>query len=122
MATATALPVPVVLDVNVLKALIGHDETVIREFLADFRVSAATISAELRAACAADQTAATGALAHKLKSSARSVGALGLGDLCEAMERSGKAGETLNLKLLLPRFEQELIQVDALLASYGSLP
>jgi HPt (histidine-containing phosphotransfer) domain-containing protein len=75
---------------------------------------------ELRAACGADQTAVARALAHKLKSSARSVGALGLGDLCEAMERSGKAGEAQNLRLLLPRFEQELIRVDGLLAAYGS--
>ena len=115
---AAAPQVPVVLDVNVLKALVGDDEAVIREFLSDFRVSATGIAAELRAACAAEQTGGASALAHKLKSSARSVGALGLGDLCEAMERSGKAGEVLNLKLLLPRFEQELLSVDGLLASY----
>ena len=120
IAKATALPVPVVLDVSVLKALIGDDDTVIREFLSDFRVSAAAIAAELRAACAANHSASAGAAAHKLKSSARSVGALGLGDLCEAMERSGKADEAQNLKLLMPRFEQELIRVDGLLAAYGS--
>ena len=118
IASAAALTVPVVLDVSVLKALIGEDEAMIREFLSDFRVGAAEIAAELRAACAADQTASARVLSHKLKSSARSVGALGLGDLCEAMERSGKAGEGHNLKLLLPRFEQELVRVDDLLASY----
>jgi signal transduction histidine kinase/CheY-like chemotaxis protein/HPt (histidine-containing phosphotransfer) domain-containing protein len=115
---ASALARPLALDVNVLKALIGDDEAVVKEFLSDFRVGAATIAADLRAACGADQTAAARALAHKLKSSARSVGALGLGDLCEAMERSGKAGEAQELKQLLPRFEQELLRVDGLLASY----
>jgi CheY-like chemotaxis protein/HPt (histidine-containing phosphotransfer) domain-containing protein len=121
LVAAAALPVPVVLDVNVLRALIGDDETVIREFLSEFRVCAAEIAVELRAACGAEQTAVAHALAHKLKSSARSVGALGLGDFCEAMERSGKAGEAHKLKLLFACFEQELIRVDALIAGYGGL-
>jgi CheY-like chemotaxis protein/HPt (histidine-containing phosphotransfer) domain-containing protein len=121
IAAAAAPQVPVVLDVNVLKALVGDDEAVIRDFLSDFRVSAAGIAAELRTACDAEQTGGASALAHKLKSSARSVGALGLGDLCEAMERSGKAGESHKLALQLLHFEQELIRVDSLLAGYASL-
>ncbi|MGS0755712.1 Hpt domain-containing protein [Roseateles sp. GG27B] len=42
---------------------------------------------ELRSACAAGRAKATGAAAHKLKSSSRAVGALGLGELCEMMEQ-----------------------------------
>ena len=80
----------------------------IREFLHDFRLSAAKIAAELRTACAAGQTAAAGALAYKLKSSSRSVGALALGELCFAMEQAGKTGDSEALAALLPQFEQEL--------------
>jgi len=65
--------------VNALKAQVGDNDEMIREFLHDFRLSAAKIAAELRTACAAGQTAAAGALAYKLKSSSRSVGALALG-------------------------------------------
>jgi len=99
-------------DVNVLKALIGDDEPMIREFLHDFHLSAAKIAVELRTACAAVQAAAAGALAHKLKSSSRSVGALALGDLCAEMEKAGKGGDTATLAVLLPKFEQELASVE----------
>ncbi|MDO8466495.1 MAG: Hpt domain-containing protein, partial [Gallionella sp.] len=115
-STPTATPVPV--DVNVLKALIGDDEATIREFLHDFRLSAAKIAAELRTACAAGETAAAGALAHKLKSSSRSVGALALGELCAAMEKAGKAGNTEALAALLPQFERELASVESFLEEY----
>ena len=105
-------------DVNVLKALVGDDEAMIREFLHDFRLGAARIAAELRAACSAGQAATAGALAHKLKSSSRSVGALALGELCAAMEKAGKGGDAETLKMLLPRFEQELASVEGFLAKY----
>ena len=123
-STDTAPPAPpiagasVTVDVNVLKALVGDDEALIREFLHDFRISAAKIVAELRAACAAGQIMAAGAAAHKLKSSARSVGALALGELCAGMEKAGKAGDTEALAVLLPRFELELASVEHYLASY----
>ncbi|MDP2695616.1 MAG: ATP-binding protein, partial [Gallionella sp.] len=69
-ASSGASPDTVAVDVNTLKALIGDDEAMIREFLHDFRISAAKIAVELRTACAAGQATAAGALAHKLKSSA----------------------------------------------------
>ena len=102
---------PVAVDVNVLKALIGDDEVMIREFLHDFRLGAARITAELKAACNGGQAAQAGAQAHKLKSSARSVGALALGDLCAAMEQAGEAGGIEALARLLPRFEAEMAAV-----------
>jgi len=102
-------------DVGVLKALIGSDEAVLREFLSDFRTSACDIAVELRAACAAGETRTTGVLAHKLKSAARSVGASVLGDLCDAMEKAGKGGDTQALAALLPKFERELRSVDIFL-------
>ncbi|MBI1888107.1 MAG: response regulator [Nitrosomonadales bacterium] len=99
-------------DVNALKALVGDDEAMIREFLHDFRISAAKTAVELRAACAAGQAMAAGALAHRLKSSSRSVGALALGELCAEMEQAGKAGDSATLAILLPGFEHELARVD----------
>ena len=111
-------PVSLPVDVNVLKALVGDDEEIIRDFLHDFHLSAAKIAAELRTACAAGQAADAGALAHKLKSSARSVGALALGELCFEMEQAGKAGDMAALAMLLPRFEQELASVEHFLEGY----
>jgi CheY-like chemotaxis protein/HPt (histidine-containing phosphotransfer) domain-containing protein len=111
-----AKPVPV--DVNILKALIGDDEATIRDFLHEFRASAEKIAVDLRIACAAGQAKAVTDLTHKLKSSARSVGALALGELCAEMEKSGKAGDNEVLAKLLPGFEQELAQVERFLGGY----
>ncbi|HUY82224.1 MAG TPA: PAS domain S-box protein [Acidobacteriaceae bacterium] len=113
-APAASLPV----DVNVLKALIGDDEATLREFLHDFRISAEKIAAELNTACAAGQAEAAGALAHKLKSSARSVGALALGELCDEMEQAGYAANIETLTVLLHSFERENARVAGYLDGY----
>ncbi|MDO9100920.1 MAG: ATP-binding protein [Candidatus Nitrotoga sp.] len=127
-AASLATPVPSVpsappataagpVDVSVLKGLVGDDPAVISEFLRDFRSSSVRIAAELRAAYQVGQAAAVSAAAHKLKSSARSVGALALGELCAEMEQAGKAGDTEALAVLLPRFEAEMAVVDEYLGS-----
>lgn len=105
-------------DVNVLKALIGGDEPTVREFLHDFRISAEKIAAELSTACVIGQAETASALAHNLKSSARSVGALALSDLCAKIEQAGRAGDTEALAALLPKFEQEKASVKNYLDGY----
>jgi two-component system sensor histidine kinase/response regulator len=97
---------------------VGDDPTVIREFLCDFRISAAKTAAELKSAYENDQTAQAGALAHKLKSSARSVGALKLGELCAAIEQADKAGRVDALADLVRRFEVEISAVYEYLDSF----
>jgi CheY-like chemotaxis protein/HPt (histidine-containing phosphotransfer) domain-containing protein len=115
-AVATAPVTPATadrsMDVSVLEALVGNDPAVIDEFLRDFRASSVRIAADLRAASQAGEAATAGAAAHKLKSSARSVGALVLGDLCAEMEKAGKADDIEAVKALLPRFESELAVVN----------
>ena len=44
-------------------------------------------------------------LAHTLKSSARSVGALSLGELCEQLETAGLAGDTSTCQALAARLD-----------------
>jgi CheY-like chemotaxis protein/HPt (histidine-containing phosphotransfer) domain-containing protein len=104
-------------DLNVLKSLVGDDAVVIRELINEFRTSAAIISAELCAACANGQHIAASAAAHKLKSSANSVGALSLGGLCAEMEQAGKAGDANALALLVVRFGKEFSVVNEYLSS-----
>ncbi len=106
-----------VLDVRVLEALIGDDPEVIDEFLQDFRASANTAARKMRAACLARQAQVVESLAHQLKSSARSVGALGLGELCARLEAAGQAGEHETLTALWPKFETELAAVDEFLVA-----
>ncbi len=105
-------------DVNVLKSLVGNDDATLRDFLHEFQISAAKIADELRTACAAGQAAVAGAAAHKLKSSARSVGALALGELCAEMEKYGKVNDNEALAALLPKFVRELENVEHFLEQY----
>ena len=95
--------------------MIGDDPATLREFLLDFRASAAAIAAALAEACAAGDAARAGTLAHKLKSSARSVGALALGEICAALEQAGKAGDAAMLKKTIPGFADEMAAVEAAL-------
>jgi HPt (histidine-containing phosphotransfer) domain-containing protein len=57
------------------------------------------------------------AIAHKLKSSARSVGALKLGELCADIEIAGHAGDFTAVAALLPDFDTEIRTVDEWLSN-----
>jgi HPt (histidine-containing phosphotransfer) domain-containing protein len=48
---------------------------------------------------------AVSATAHKIKSSARTIGALRLGAVCEALEREGKRGNAPQCRTLLYRLD-----------------
>ncbi|MFT6895709.1 MAG: PAS domain S-box-containing protein [Paraglaciecola sp.] len=98
-------------DVSVLAALVGDAPEIISDFLQDFNRSATQIATELTSACANRQLVQANAAAHKLKSSARSVGALVLGELCEEIEQSAKASKPEELAILLPRFKAEMAAV-----------
>jgi signal transduction histidine kinase/DNA-binding response OmpR family regulator len=104
-------------QVSVLEALVGTDPQLIREFLQAFAVSAGRSATELVEACGKQQSKDAAEIAHKLKSSARSVGALRLGELCAAIEVAGTAGDLRLLTELGPDFEREMAVVDGYLRS-----
>ncbi|MGE0875517.1 MAG: ATP-binding protein [Burkholderiales bacterium] len=94
-----------VFDVGVLKALVGDDEEAVDEFLSDYLASAAGLVAELRADMRESDPARIGAIAHRLKSASRSVGALVLGDLCGELERLSESGDGTAVGSRLPELE-----------------
>ncbi|MHB8911137.1 MAG: response regulator [Lysobacter sp.] len=116
---ASQVPAAQAVDVSVLERLIGHDPDMVIDFLHNFQISAEKISLELRTACADHQALQASRQAHNLKSSARAVGALALGELCERMETAGKAGRTDTLTTLWSLFEQEFDAVNAFLDSFA---
>ena len=105
----------VAVDVAVLAALVGDDPATIRDFLADFRQTARAIAAELEAACMAGQPVQAGMLAHKLKGSARAVGARALAECCAALEAVEKGNEVGVLQTIHPRLLAEMAAVEAAL-------
>ncbi len=108
-------------DVGVLESLVGSDAAVVREFLGDYVASARRLAEELRAARGDDDLRRMGAIAHKLKSSSRSVGAMVLGDVCSAIENDCRTGSRESVLRGLTDFEAALReaegQIDRLLAS-----
>jgi two-component system sensor histidine kinase/response regulator len=87
---ATGAPALAVFDPQVLPGLIGNDAALIAEFLADFQISARDTAHAIHAACVAGDWRQVGELAHRLKSSSRSVGALQMGEICAALEHAGR--------------------------------
>jgi two-component system, sensor histidine kinase and response regulator len=108
-------------DRAVLEGLVGTDQVIIQAILRDFVDSAGQAKAELARAYTARRLEEAGALAHKLKSSARAVGALKLGDLCAAIEDAGRAGNSIALAGLMSQFEFEMKVVDGYLRNLSSV-
>lgn len=107
----SAAPAVAAADLDVLIALIGDESAVINEVLRAFRISAARASADLNHGSQTESLKIASDAAHKLKSGARTIGAIRLADCCAAIEASAQAGKPDGLLELLPRFEGELSTV-----------
>jgi PAS domain S-box-containing protein len=83
-----------VVDASALKEVLGiEDQELLIDFYTDFlRTGEESVSA-VRAAYDSHQGDVVGALAHRLKSSARTIGAHALADCCLALEQAGKSGD-----------------------------
>ncbi|MEO8523967.1 MAG: ATP-binding protein [Caldimonas sp.] len=101
-----------VVDVSVLKSLVGDDEDTVREFLSEFLRSARSHVSEILAACDAGDVALVGSVAHKLKGSSRSVGAIALGDLCAELENFSRSGGRTELAERRIQLEQAMRAVE----------
>lgn len=108
-----------VVDSGVLRKLIGDDPAAIKELLLEFRSDAGKIAVEMLAAYQAGQFTTVGSLAHKLKSSSRSVGALALGNVCAEIEQAGKNNDAKALAELMPQFNTEMAVVRTYLERDG---
>jgi len=109
---------PVAVNLGVLEELVGDDPMVIRDLLQGFHDSAGRSVELLKAACGIGDMATTIEQAHRLKSSTRTVGALGLSELCGQIEIAGKAGAADVLARLLPEFGREAEAVNAFLTGF----
>jgi PAS domain S-box-containing protein len=106
------------LDVAVLAGLVGDDPATLREFLGEYQVSACALEVDIRTALGRGDLAQAGSLAHRLKSSSRSVGALTLGEICAELEQAGKSGNTTRAAEAGRRFAQEFALVNAAVNAY----
>jgi CheY-like chemotaxis protein/HPt (histidine-containing phosphotransfer) domain-containing protein len=88
-------PAPTILkviwDASVLPRMVGDNPAMHRRLLEKFLLSADEQVTRIVAAAATEDTATAANVAHALKSAARTVGALQLGELCATLETAGKA-------------------------------
>lgn len=77
-------------DSNALTAVVGDNPGMHQRLLAKFLVNAHRQLAQIQAAALAAQIDQIVSVAHTLKSAARTVGAMALGDLCQQIETSGR--------------------------------
>ena len=85
-------PPPV--DLGVLRSMVGDDRQTLHELLVEYLRSAREQLAALREAWRIGDHRHAGAIAHKLKSASRAIGAAELGDLCADLERRRNNGDS----------------------------
>jgi len=85
---------PQTVDPAALGELLGtEDPAILRDFYGHFLQTNAPIADQMHEADVISDIAELGHLAHKLKSSARTLGANGLADSCQIIEEAAKAGD-----------------------------
>lgn len=96
------------LDLSVLEAVIGDDREARDEVLTEYLESAAQIKNELLLASEHKACAEIGSLAHRLKGSSRTIGAIDLGDLCAELENAGRSEDLPAIRKCLKKIRPEL--------------
>ncbi|HEY8084676.1 MAG TPA: PAS domain S-box protein [Methylophilaceae bacterium] len=91
------------INLAVLGKMVNDDPIKIRKFAVMFVSTARDTLTEMNEAHGQRDLAMIGSLGHKLKSSARTVGALGFANLCQSLETSGKTGDWTQAEVVLPK-------------------
>jgi CheY-like chemotaxis protein/HPt (histidine-containing phosphotransfer) domain-containing protein len=101
-----------------LMHLVGDNPGMHQRLLGKFLVGAAQQVDEINAATAAGDTPTIAGVAHALKSAARSIGALRLGDLCQRLETAGRAGDGAQCAALAAGLAAEYAQAAAVINAF----
>ncbi|MCH1557204.1 MAG: response regulator [Pseudomonadales bacterium] len=100
-----------VLDLTEMNALFGDDPELLNPLLDEFAESASVTVSEIQAASRDTNFDAVLSGAHKLKSSARTIGAHQLADLCLALERAGKERDLASVQAHVDQLESTFTAV-----------
>jgi signal transduction histidine kinase/CheY-like chemotaxis protein/HPt (histidine-containing phosphotransfer) domain-containing protein len=94
-----------IVDISVLKGIVGDDHETVQALLIEYVECSAELADQLRAHLTASRVREAAAVAHKLKSSSRSIGALPLGELCAEIEATASSADAGTLLQLGQRFD-----------------
>jgi PAS domain S-box-containing protein len=108
---------PAIFDNGVLKVFVGDDTETINELLNDYLVSLESSRAQMTRALRHGMASEAASIAHRLKSSSRSVGALRLGEWCAQLEQLASERMVAEQSDLINRFENLACEVSAAISS-----
>lgn len=100
------------IDLSILAKLVGNSPEKVGKFALKFLDSAKRSMQEIDHARQEQSLAALGALGHRLKSSARTVGALHFGELCHQLEKLQHTGSLEQADELIQQLHPLLAQID----------
>jgi len=106
------------LDLAVLRSLVGDDEAVVGEFLRDFAAGARRLAERIESAACGDDWNEIARTAHTLKSSARAVGAMAFAAACQHLEDVCKSGTPEARREGLRRFATAWSELERTLSSH----
>lgn len=101
------------IDTSVLEEMFGDDEQLIADVLGDFLAPAWETVGELESAFEGDDPGAVGMAAHKLKSSAKTIGATPLHRVCLVLEEAGKRDDRVRIADHLPEVRRTMARVES---------
>jgi signal transduction histidine kinase/CheY-like chemotaxis protein/HPt (histidine-containing phosphotransfer) domain-containing protein len=107
-----ARPADALLDIGVLSDAFGGQPDQMRKYAFLFLDAARDGMQEIERGLAAHEPARAAAVAHRLKSAARTVGALGFGDLCAELERQLEPGAPGQARTLAARLRGLLARLE----------
>jgi two-component system, sensor histidine kinase and response regulator len=110
-------PADRVLDPATLRQYVGDDPVILRQFQQDFQQRLDASRVELMAAWKAEDHLQLGRLAHRLKSAARTVGALQLATACDDLEDAVQAQVPAAVALRWAEVQQAVTAAGAALRS-----
>ncbi|HLO64973.1 MAG TPA: response regulator, partial [Azonexus sp.] len=111
-----------IVDIEVLRGLVGGNTADLGRLLGVYQASLHTAREELGVARNADDMRGIAAVAHKLKSSSRAVGALALGDICAELENACRSGEPTVVAEGCQKFTDALADVEVCIAGLLNAP
>jgi signal transduction histidine kinase/CheY-like chemotaxis protein/HPt (histidine-containing phosphotransfer) domain-containing protein len=101
------------IDISVLAQFVGDDPVILQELMNDFIPPAEKTVEEIQAAFNSHSHVLIGELSHKMKSSARTIGAISLANLCEELEVAGYDGHWEKIEVLYGELAGQFAEVKA---------
>lgn len=106
---------------NTLRELVGDNTAMHQRLLEKFLPNASKQVSSIEAAVQDGDVSKAADVAHALKSAARSVGALALGELCQQIETSGRGGDAARCTALVAALAAAFAQAQACIRQHLEL-